>query len=99
MALSPVQSQYLENQAYMDCSQATAAEVDREIQELLARVYGEAKDILLHNRSLLDEIAQYLLIKETITCAELMAYIEADQKAAQKTEETPAAPAGEGDAQ
>ncbi len=99
MALSTVQSKYLENQAYMDCSQATAAEVDREIQELLARVYGEAKDILLHNRSLLDEIAQYLLIKETITGAELMAYIEADQKAAQKTEETPAAPAGEGDAQ
>ncbi len=99
MALSTVQSKYLENQAYMDCSQATAAEVDREIQELLARVYGEAKDILLHNRSLLDEIAQYLLIKETITGAELMAYIEADQKAAQKTEETPSAPAGEGDAQ
>ncbi len=98
MALSTVQSKYLENQAYMDCSQETAAEVDREIQALLAKVYQEAKDILLRNRSLLDEIAQYLLIKETITGAELMAYVHAAQTGEQQTP-TGAAQTGESEAQ
>ena len=81
MAPASVQNQYLEGQAYMDCSQETAALVDREIQALLDRCYTEAKQLLTENRALLDEIASYLLVKETITGDELMAYVNADTSA------------------
>lgn len=77
MALSTVQSEYLDGQAYMDCSQQTAAQVDQEVQTLLKRCYDDAYQVLSENRSLLDEIALYLLSKETITGEELMAYVNA----------------------
>ncbi len=77
MALSTVQSEYLDGQAYMDCSQQTAAQVDQEVQTLLKRCYDDAYRVLSENRSLLDEIALYLLSKETITGEELMAYVNA----------------------
>ena len=80
MAPATVQNQYLEGQAYMDCSQDTAALVDREVQKLLEKAYNDAKQILTDNRELLNEISEYLLMKETITGDELMAYIHADKK-------------------
>ena len=80
MAPATVQNQYLENQAYMDCSQDTAALVDREVQKLLEKAYNDAKQILTDNRDLLNEISEYLLMKETITGDELMAYVNAEKK-------------------
>ena len=82
MGLATVEHQYLDGQAVLDCSQETAARVDKEVEQLLARCYEEAVAILQKNRALLDEIAAYLLAKETITGDELMAYVNAD-----KTEE------------
>ena len=79
MAPAAVQHQYLEGQAYLDCSQETAATVDREVQKLLDGCYEDAKRILSENRALLDEISQFLLLKETITGEELMAYVNAAQ--------------------
>ena len=64
----------------MDCSQETAAEVDKEVMRLLDEAYSDAKRILVENRGLLDEISEFLLVKETITGDELMAYINADKK-------------------
>jgi cell division protease FtsH len=87
MAPATVQNQYLEGQAYMDCSQDTAALVDREVQKLLEKAYNDAKQILTDNRDLLNEISEYLLMKETITGDELMAYIHADQKQEQEPSE------------
>ena len=81
MAPASVSSQYLESQSYLDCSQETAAIVDRAVQTLLKRVLEDAKALLVANRSLLDEISEYLLAKETITGDELMAYVNADKKA------------------
>ncbi len=75
MAPASVQHQYLEGNAYLDCSQETSALVDKEVQALLANCYEEAKKLLAENRSLLDEIALHLLNKETITGDELMAFI------------------------
>ena len=75
MAPASVQHQYLEGNAYLDCSQETAAQVDREVQKLLDRCYTDAMQLLRDNRGLLDEIAQLLLAKETITGDELMAYV------------------------
>ena len=79
MSTASVQNQYLEGQAVMDCSQETAAEVDREVKEILDKAFADAKKILTDNRSLLDEISEYLLVKETITGDELMAYVNADK--------------------
>ena len=72
-----ITSQYLDEQASLDCSQETATLVDRASRTLLEKCYAEDKRILSENRSLLDEISEYLLSKETITGEELMAYVNA----------------------
>ena len=90
MSTASVENQYLDGQAYMDCSQETAAEVDKEVMEILQKAYADAKRILTENRGLLDEISEFLLVKETITGDELMAYVNADKNAlpaAERTEE------------
>lgn len=87
MAPAVVQNQYLDGQAAMDCSNETAAAVDAAVQKLLSSCYAEATQLLTDNRSLLDEIAQYLLTKETITGEELMAFVKGT--AAEKTQENP----------
>ena len=80
MTTATVQNSYLDGQAYMDCSQDTAAQVDREVQKLLDGAFADATRILKENRGLLDEISEYLLVKETITGEELMAYVNAAQE-------------------
>ena len=75
MAPASVANAYLDNQAYLDCSQETAARIDREVKAILDKCYEDSKAILTENRDLLDQIAQHLLIKETITGDELMAFI------------------------
>jgi len=87
MALSDVTSQYLDGQAVMNCADSTAAAADEEVKKLLSTCYDKACEILRANRPLLDEIAMYLLQKETITGDELMAYVNAD-----KSKLPPAAP-------
>ena len=76
MAPAQASHQYLDSQSYMDCSDATAAKVDEEVQKLLKKAYDEAVKLLTDNRALLDEIALYLLEKETITGDELMAFLK-----------------------
>lgn len=78
MTLAASENEYLGGQSYMDCAQSTAAEADGEVRKLLNSCYAEAKRILKESRALLDEIALYLLQKETITGDELMAYVNAD---------------------
>ena len=80
MAPATVQGQYLEGQAYLDCSQETSAKVDAAVQKLLNTSFADAVKLLTDNRGLLDEIAEYLLVKETITGDELMAFVNAYQK-------------------
>ena len=87
MSTASVENQYLDGQAYMDCSQETAAEVDKEVMEILQQAYADAKRILTENRGLLDEISEFLLVKETITGDELMAYVNADKNALPAAEE------------
>ena len=78
MAIAGVQNEYLGGEAYMDCAQTTAAEADAEVRSLLTSGYEEAKALLQENRALLDEIALYLLRKETITGDEFMAYVNGE---------------------
>jgi len=56
------------------------------VQNILHSCYADAKNILIANRGLLDEISEYLLAKETITGDELMAFVNADKEV--KTEAT-----------
>ena len=79
LAPSANSSQYLESQGYLNCSDETAFKIDAAVQELLTKTYEDAKSTLVNNRSLLDEIAEFLLAKETITGDELMAFINADR--------------------
>ncbi|MGN0999464.1 MAG: ATP-dependent zinc metalloprotease FtsH [Faecousia sp.] len=79
MAPISVDNQYLEGASHLDCSNETAAVIDQAVQKLLGRCYEETKKLLTDNRSLLDEISEYLLVKETITGDELMAYVNAAQ--------------------
>ena len=92
MAPATVSNQYLDGQAYLDCSQETSAKVDLAVQKLLNTCYGEAVNLLTEKRALLDEIAEYLLVKETITGEEMMAYVNADKNQPEETAEEPAAP-------
>ena len=84
MAPASVNSQYLDGQAYLDCSQETAAVVDKAVQRIMDRCYNEAKQLLTDNRSLLDEISEYLLVKETITGEELMKFVDASKTETQE---------------
>ncbi len=89
MAPASVQNQYLDGQAYLDCSQETSAQVDEAVKKILNACYSDAKRLLTENRALLDEISEYLLVKETITGEELMAYVNADRAKLPQPEETP----------
>ena len=80
MATASVHNQYLGGQAHMDCSQETANKVDMAVQNMLSRCYEDAKQILVDNRVLLDEISEFLLVKETITGDELMAFVKANKE-------------------
>jgi cell division protease FtsH len=71
----------------MDCSQDTAAEVDKEVMKFLEGAYTDAKQLLTDNRALLDEISEFLLVKETITGDELMAFVNAEKKPQPETPE------------
>ena len=77
MAAASVSNQYLDGGAQMDCSQETAALVDKAVKRMLSEAYANAKALLTENRQLLDEIAEHLLLKESITGEELMAFVNA----------------------
>ena len=101
MALSEVSNPYLDGTTMMNCADETAAQADQEIKKLIDRCYADASGILTENRSLLDEIALYLLNKETITGEEFMKFVNAAKNPLPPAEEAPAeeAPAKEASAE
>ena len=72
IGLESVQHRYLDGRAVMNCGEATAAEIDKEVMEMLKKAYDEAKALLTENREALDKIAAFLIEKETITGKEFM---------------------------
>ena len=72
IGLESVQSRYLDGRAVMNCGEATAAEIDAEVMEMLKAAYEEAKRLLRENREALDKISEFLIEKETITGKEFM---------------------------
>lgn len=72
IGMESVQHRYLDGRAVMNCGEATAAEIDKEVMEMLKKAYDEAKSLLTENRETLDKIAAFLIEKETITGKEFM---------------------------
>ena len=87
MAPVTVQNQYLDGPGHMDCSQDTAALIDKEVQSLLDSAYRQSIALLSQHRDLLDEISEFLLEKETITGDELMRFIQKKDAPSQETSE------------
>jgi cell division protease FtsH len=58
-----------------DFSEETAAAIDEEVRKLVDTAYSRAKEVLLDNRKVLDEIAQMLIEKETVDAEELQAIL------------------------
>ena len=95
MTTATTQNSYLDGTPYMDCSQETASKVDMEVKKLLEEAFADATKTLAEHRGLLDEISEYLLLKETITGEELMTYVNAEGKDEAEAEETAETQEGE----
>ena len=76
MALASKRSQYLEGGYGMDCAQDTAAALDEAVRGILDQCYATAVNILKDSRDEMDRVVAYLLEKETITGAEMVAIIQ-----------------------
>ena len=72
IGLETVENQYLSGRTVLNCSDEMAAEVDREVMQILKDSCAEAKRLLTENREALDKIAAFLIEKETITGKEFM---------------------------
>ncbi len=72
MGLANVEDQYLSGRAVLNCGDATATEIDREVMVILKAAYEEAKRLLSEHRESLDKIAAFLIERETITGKEFM---------------------------
>jgi cell division protease FtsH len=72
VALETVTNQYLGGDASLACSAETQTQIDRQVVELVKTQHEKAVQILLENRQKLDELAQFLYERETITGEEFM---------------------------
>ena len=72
VALETVTNQYLGGDASLACSAETQTKIDQRVVELVKKQHEKAVNILTENRAKLDELAQYLYEKETITGEEFM---------------------------
>ena len=77
VALETVNNAYLGGDTSLACSQQTAAAVDAKVVELVKEAHQKALKLLAENKRKLDEIAQYLYEKETITGEEFMRILNA----------------------
>ena len=78
VALETVTNQYLGGDTSLACSAETQAQIDRQVVALVKKQHAKAIEILSENREKLDELAQYLYERETITGDEFMKILNAD---------------------
>lgn len=95
MGLESIENRYLDGRAVLNCGDATAAEIDKEVMQILKEAYEEAKQLLSGNRDVLDKIAEFLFEKETITGKQFMEIynkvrgVEAEEVSGSKGQEAP----------
>ena len=83
VALETVNNQYLGGDTSLACSAQTQREIDQKVVELVKAQHEKAVQILTDNRAKLDELAQYLYQKETITGEEFMEILNREPAQAQ----------------
>lgn len=89
IGLESIQNRYLDGRAVLNCSDVTAAQIDEEVMRILKEAYDKALNLLRANIDKLDEIAAFLIEKETITGKEFMDIFEGKNKKDEQ-EEAPA---------
>jgi cell division protease FtsH len=72
MGLESVENKYLDGRTVLNCGEETAGEIDKEVMQILKECYDKAENLLAGNRDVLDQVAEYLINKETITGEEFM---------------------------
>lgn len=72
MGLESIENRYLDGRAVLNCGEQTASEIDVEVMNMLKEAYDEAKRLLAGSREALDQIAAFLIEKETITGKQFM---------------------------
>lgn len=77
VAMETVTNQYLGGDSSLSCSMETQTEIDRQVVELVKKQHEKAEKILEENRTKLNELADYLYEKETITGEEFMRILNA----------------------
>ena len=77
VAMETVNNQYLGGDTSLACSAETQAEIDRQVVELVKKQHEKAAEILADNREKLDQLADYLYDRETITGEEFMNILNA----------------------
>ena len=80
VAMETVNNQYLGGDAALACSPDTQKQIDQKVVELVKRQHQKAQNILQENRAKLDELANYLYEKETITGEEFMQILTGGDK-------------------
>ena len=81
VAMEMVTNQYLGGDASLSCSADTQKEIDKKIVELVKAQHEKAKNLLSENREKLDELAQFLYERETITGEEFMNILRGKEEA------------------
>ena len=75
VAMETVNNQYLGGDTSLTCSEETQTKIDNQVVELVRKQHEKARRILMDNRQKLDELADYLYEKETITGDEFMSIL------------------------
>ena len=93
IGLESIESRYLDGRAVLNCGEQTASEIDAEVMKMLKESYDKAKELLASSRDALDQIASFLIEKETITGKQFMEIfnrvrVEHGQKAIPVSEES-----------
>ncbi len=76
VAMETVTNQYLGSDTSLACSAETQTMIDREVSELVKTQHDKARKIIMDNKEKLDELAQFLYERETITGEEFMEILE-----------------------
>ena len=87
IGLESITNRYLDGRPVMNCAESTAAKVDQVVMGILKDAYKKALDLIRANMDILDEAAQFLIEKETITGKEFMEIFNAKKESSEQEEE------------
>lgn len=72
VALENIRNKYLDGSAVMNCSEETSTKIDDEVKSIINGCYNSALQLIKNNTKVMDEVAEFLMQKETITGEEFM---------------------------